>query len=193
MPSSPADSEPIRRYRRRLVALGTGIAALTLAALAAVVLIQPASSRPTSVRPDVSVAGVAATGDLAPTFTVEELSGRGEATFVPGQPTVLTFWASWCAPCRKEFPLLSRAQQTNPDIRVLGVVYKDIPADARSFVTETGATWPNAIDDDGDLAQAYGVRAIPQTFFIDRDGVIRGRLYGFSSASELATQLDLIR
>ena len=193
MPSSSAEAPQPARPGLRLAILGGVIALLAGVAITVLIVRDGSGADPSPMdRTDVSTAGVAMIGAPAPRFEGPALAGSGDAGFAPGRPTVITFWASWCAPCRKEFPLLVRAQADDPGLDVLGVVYKDIPADARTFVSEQGATWPNVVDR-GEVARAYGVRAIPQTFFIDRNGIIQGRVYGFTSAGELEEQLDRIR
>lgn len=192
-PTPPPESEPAPSSRRRLSVLALG-GLVALVATGIIVVVLTRSEPSTDIRStQVSVAGVASVGERAPGFIMPSLTGSGDVRLDAGRPTVLTFWASWCAPCRKEFPLLKAAGDADPDLLVFGVVYKDIPADARAFADEEQATWPNAIDSGGDVASAYGVRAIPQTFFIDRSGVIRGRVFGLSSKAQLERELAKIR
>ena len=127
-------------------------------------------------------------GEPAPDFELPTLDGGSvRLSEFRGRPVVINFWASWCHPCRTEFPLLADSLDDHADdeLAVVGVTYRDIESDSRAFVDETGATWPQAVDEDGDVARSYGVRAIPQTFFVDRDGNVSGRLFGFSSEDEL--------
>jgi thiol-disulfide isomerase/thioredoxin len=91
---------------------------------------------------------------------------------------VLNFWASYCIPCRKEFPLFK--EQLAKDAGrfvVLGVDAKDIESDAEHFAKEQKATWPIVVDSDNDVAQAYGIGAVPQTFFIKPNGKVALRYY----------------
>jgi len=128
-----------------------------------------------------STPGVAEPGDVAPDFSAAGLDGGSvRLAEFRGQPVILNFWASWCNPCRREFPLLRDVHESD-GVVVVGVVINDIPSDAAAFVDEFGATWPQALDDDGKIARAYGVRAPPQTLFIGPDGVIRDRMYGITS------------
>lgn len=196
LPASEDSAEPsLRPVRRQRIGWLALVGAILLVGGAAVwVLItrsapQSSDSRSTQV----SVAGVAGIGEQAPAFVMPNLNGGTDVRFDAGQPTILTFWAAWCAPCRKEFPLLADASAADPNLRVVGVLYKDIPADARAFVGETGATWENGTDQGGDIARAYGVRAIPQTLFIDRSGTIVGRRYGVTTRSDLEEELRKLR
>lgn len=132
-------------------------------------------------------------GEKAPDFTVETLDGDAiTLSDLRGRPVVLNFWASWCQPCRKEFPLLRTAKADDSELAIVGVSFRDIDRDARDFATEQDADWPLAKDPDGKIAAAYGVRAVPQTFFINRDGVIAARVFGLSSADALQKRLDAL-
>lgn len=137
----------------------------------------------------VSVAGVAEVGSPAPDFVLPALEGDGEVRFADfrGRPVIVNFWASWCNPCREEFPLLKKALRDHraDELAVVGVTFEDIPADSRRFVDKMGATWPQGVDDGGHVAEAFGVRAIPQTFFVARDGTIVARVFGITSQDKL--------
>jgi cytochrome c biogenesis protein CcmG/thiol:disulfide interchange protein DsbE len=103
---------------------------------------------------------------------------------------IVNFWASWCTPCREEFPLFQeRLDELGPadGLVMLGVLYKDDAALAQQFVEDVGATWPT-VTDDGVLAAAYRVVAPPQTYFIDKDGVIRGIQIGEVRPEDFDTQ-----
>lgn len=142
----------------------------------------------------VSAPGAVAVGERAPDFTLATLDG-GEVALheLRGTPTVLTFWASWCAPCREELPLLQEASEEHPDdLHVIGVVFNDLERDARAFRTEVGATFPAPVDPDGAVAEAYGVVGIPQTLFIDATGVVRDRVFGITTRDALNGPLEAL-
>lgn len=93
-----------------------------------------------------------------------------------GRIVVLNFWASWCRPCESEAPLLERthkALQRADAGLVLGVTYNDTPTSSRAFARRFGLSYPLHVDPGTEFAQEYGVRALPETIFIDRDGRIR--------------------
>lgn len=75
---------------------------------------------------------------------------------------------------------------------ILGVLYKDQPDLAKSFVTDFGAAWPTVTDGDGAIADAYRIAAPPQTFFIDREGVVRAVQVGQMTSDVFATQYATI-
>jgi peroxiredoxin len=118
-------------------------------------------------------------GDEAPDFTLKTLDGKTvKLSDYRGTPVVLNFWASYCHPCREEFPLFrDQLAEHEGDFVVLGVDYKDITADARKFAKQQRAQWPILTDPTNAVGQAYGIRAVPQTFFIRRDGTIAQRYY----------------
>ena len=111
----------------------------------------------------------------APDRRLPRLDGGGEASLADyrGKVVVLNFWASWCPPCRREIPLLTRFQKTLGDRgTVLGVTYKDEPADSRSFAEKYGINYPSLRDNRLELAPEYGTNALPETFVIDGQGRI---------------------
>jgi cytochrome c biogenesis protein CcmG/thiol:disulfide interchange protein DsbE len=133
-------------------------------------------------------------GSAAPSFSLTTLSG-GHVSLaqLAGHPVVINFWASWCHPCRQEFPLLAATlrRYQHAGLEIVGISYQDIPSDARSFAEHEHAHWLLARDDSGSVAAAYGVRAIPQVFFVRRDGTIASRVFA-PSASVLDRSVQAI-
>lgn len=117
-------------------------------------------------------------GETAPTFSTRDLSGqRIRLVSYRGETVVLNFWASWCVPCRKEFPLLA-ALDKREGVVVLGVVFNDSVDNARDFMEANGGTWPG-LRDDGGIARAYEIGpGIPATIVIGPDGKVRQRHIG---------------
>ena len=109
-----------------------------------------------------------------------------------GQVVLVNFWASWCVPCREEATLLEATWRLYRDRGVLfiGVNIQDSDEAARAFLQEFRITYPNGPDPGGRIAIEYGVYGIPETFFIGRDGRIRGKLVGAIGPERLGASLD---
>jgi cytochrome c biogenesis protein CcmG, thiol:disulfide interchange protein DsbE len=114
----------------------------------------------------------------APAFTLERLDREGTLSLsdLAGKPLVVNFWASWCIPCRDEAP---RLQETYERYRgrglvVLGVDFQDFRGDAKRFIKRFGVTYPNVYDGKGSLVGKWGLRGVPETFFVDRGGNVVG-------------------
>ncbi len=101
--------------------------------------------------------------------------GGGELDLgrAPGVPTVVNLWASWCAPCREELPLVQDlADAAAGRVAVIGVISKDGVPQADSFATDAGVTFPSAYDRDGELMDELGVNVLPFTYLVDADGAL---------------------
>jgi cytochrome c biogenesis protein CcmG/thiol:disulfide interchange protein DsbE len=102
-----------------------------------------------------------------------------------GQVVILNFWASWCFPaCYEEAPVLEAAWRKYRDqgLVVLGVDIQDTDAAGRRFIEQFGLTFPNAPDPKGKVSIDYGVYGVPETFVIDRRGIIRKKHVGAVTA-----------
>jgi len=139
----------------------------------------------------------ARTGQTAPTLAGTALDGSTvDLASLRGKPVIVNFWASWCVPCRDEFPLFAEKQKAlgpTDGLQIVGVLYKDEPDLARQFLTEFGATWPTLPDPGDAFAKAYRVAAPPQTYFIDKNGVLRGMQIGQVRPEDFDTQYAKIK
>lgn len=134
--------------------------------------------------------GAPTNGSLAPDFELPRLRGPGRVRLrdLRGQTVLVNFWASWCEPCREEFPTLAEviADHRGEELTVVGITYRDIASDSRRFAREMNAQWTLVKGGDGDpIAGDYGIRAVPQLFVIDGRGIIRDRMFGAPSRSEI--------
>lgn len=92
-----------------------------------------------------------------------------------GQVVMINFWASWCGPCRKEFPVLEQMYRKYKPMgfTLLAVNVEPDTADAERFLADTGVTFPVAFDRENKVSSAYGVSAMPTTLIVDRKGQVR--------------------
>jgi peroxiredoxin len=118
----------------------------------------------------------------AKTFSLPPLNGKGKVAFsdFKGKPVVLNFWASWCAPCRREMPFFENTWKEYKDKGVvfIGIDVMDEEGVAEKFVQAFDITYMILHDSSGEVSNAYGVVALPATFFIDKDGKISKKNYG---------------
>ena len=134
-------------------------------------------------------------GELAPGITATTLDGQSlSLDSLRGRPVIVNFWASWCGPCREEFPLFhdELAKHAADGLAIVGVVFKDEPDLARAFALSFGASWPSVVDPDGSIARAYRMVAPPQSYFIDRTGVLRSIQIGILVAADFDRQYQVI-
>ena len=165
--------------------------------LLALILTRDGSSAPATSTPTTAGAvtdrSKAKVGSPAPDFSLPTTTG-GALTLsaLRGHPVVLAFFASWCQPCEEELPVLQQiAADGGKRVKVIGVNFRDLGSDSAAFVKRLHVTFPAALDDpSAPVARSYGVCAIPQTVFIDANGVVRGRVYGVTSRKELQPAVD---
>lgn len=139
----------------------------------------------------------AAIGSTAPRFSTFSLEGESVrlADVLEDGPVVLNFWASWCVPCRDEFPMLAQVHGRQ-GVAVLGVIFRDTAEDARKFMQSQNASWPGLLDPQSRIADAYDVHqrpGIPVTYVLSRDGVVRGKHLGPLTQGDLDRLLALVR
>jgi len=130
---------------------------------------------------------------LAPDFTLTTFDGRAiTLSQLRGQVVVVNFWASWCVPCRQEADYLERTWRKYQDRGVvfIGVNWVDTDKEARVFLDEFGITYINGPDLGTRIAQAYRIRGIPETFFVDKAGQLRAMKIGPFAPPELENRLD---
>ena len=112
-----------------------------------------------------------------------------------GQVVVLNFWASWCAPCRREAPALQSVWETYKDqgVAFVGVTYHDAEGASLAFIEEYGITYPNGVDEMERISRDYGVTAVPETYVIDRAGRLVWSQIGEVQAQVLIRQIELAK
>ena len=156
-------------------------------ALAAVFFSQLLSGRDVSVVPSALIGAEAPQTPLPP-LEDTGLPGLDPAQF-EGRVTLVNVWASWCAPCRQEHPLLMQlAQDTR--IALTGLNYKDRPENARRFLGELGNPYASiGVDGSGRAAIDWGVYGVPETFLVSKDGRIAWKHVGPFTPDSIVTGL----
>ncbi|HXG36130.1 MAG TPA: TlpA disulfide reductase family protein [Dehalococcoidia bacterium] len=122
-----------------------------------------------------------ASGKLAPDFLLGTLDeGEVRLSDLRGKAVVLNFWATWCSPCRKEMPQLVGAYERfkGQGLVVLGVNVQEDRDTIGRFASEFGIKFPVPIDRSGEVVDEYRLLGLPTTYFIDRQGVVRGVFRG---------------
>jgi peroxiredoxin len=110
------------------------------------------------------------------------LSGGGARTLsgLKGKVVFLNFWATWCPPCREEMPSMETLYRRLKDagLEFLAVDIQEKPKQVEAFIRENSLSFPVALDESGRISGIYGIRSIPATFIIDRDGSIIAAVIG---------------
>jgi cytochrome c biogenesis protein CcmG/thiol:disulfide interchange protein DsbE len=101
-----------------------------------------------------------------------------------GRPVIVNFFASWCGPCQQETPLLAKFYRTNK-VALVGLDENDVQANAMTFTRAKGVTFPVGFDPHFTAANAYGVIALPQTFFLNAQHHIVDRIFGAVTLADL--------
>ncbi len=161
-----------RNRRRRITFIVLGALALIVGVFGWLALL-PASSQPPT-------AGVAA-GTAAPEFNLPIYGGRGVGNSIDlralrGHPIILNFWSESCPPCRAEIPYLVRTYAqygAQGQFALLGINQEDPKDDIARFGAEFNVTYSLLFDRGGATNAAYGVTAIPTSYFIDSNGIVR--------------------
>ena len=131
---------------------------------------------------------------LAPWFGgYDRVSGeRVDLDDLRGRVVMVDFWSSWCVACRVEAADLAQVyrEYDNADVEFVGIAVWDRPADADEHIERYDVTYLNILDPRGTMAVSYGVRGVPEKFFLDAEGRIVRKLIGPVSAEELRGILD---
>lgn len=136
----------------------------------------------------------------APDISLNDLSGKDlKLSGLEGSVVFVNFWASWCQPCRDEMPSIQGLYDNfkgNDKFRMITILYRDDPERAISYLRENKLDLPLWIDKDGKAAVAYGLTGVPETFIIDKKGILRKKVIGpadWNSAGVISFISELIK
>ena len=129
-----------------------------------------------------------------PDFSVTLLDSETQVSddSLRGKVVMVDFWSSWCPPCRYEAPVLAKVyKEYDPsEVEFLGIALWDGILQVSEHIRDYGVTYPNALDGTGTVAVDFGVRGLPEKFFVDPDGKIVKKYIGPLDAESLRRIID---
>ncbi len=127
--------------------------------------------------------GLSAQAGQAPDFTVATAAGPLKLSQLRGKVVYVDFWASWCVPCRKSFPWLNemQARYGNAGLKIIAINLDEDSQLAKAFLKQYPADFTVGFDPKGVSAQAYGLKGMPSSYLIDRNGNLLLSHIGFRS------------
>ena len=120
-------------------------------------------------------------GSAAPDFSLPDRTGKTwTLSELKGQVVFVNFWATWCPPCREEMPAMQRLMNTLPEDKftMLAILNRDTPANADLFAQKNNITIPIVNDMANNIGPMYGLTGLPETFIIDKQGIVREKYIG---------------
>jgi len=128
-----------------------------------------------------SYRSVAAVGSEAPDFELKDFTGRTwRLSDLRGRVVFVNFWATWCTTCKAEMPYkekLYEKMQGRP-FQMLGILFRDDPDNLVQYFKEHKVSLPTLISPDNEVARLYGITGVPETFIVDKNGIIREKIVG---------------
>lgn len=145
--------------------------------------------------------GTVQPGEVIPDFSLSlfegyTYQGNNQVKFseLRGKVVVINFWASWCKPCEQEAPDLEAAwryYEPTGEVIFIGIDYVDTEPEARGYLTKFDITYPNGPDLGTQISQFFRIKGVPETYFIDRNGVLQYVQVGpFSTEDQIRQQVD---
>ncbi|MEW6600152.1 MAG: TlpA disulfide reductase family protein [Nitrospirota bacterium] len=124
---------------------------------------------------------IAAVGKPAPDFDYPDATGKmWKLSDLRGKVVFVSFWATWCTTCESEMPskdFLYNNMQGKP-FQMLGILFRDNPANLGPYKRTHTINFPTLVSPENDAAKKYGITGVPETFIIDKDGIVREKLVG---------------
>lgn len=124
---------------------------------------------------------VATVGKPAPDFDTVDLDGKvWSLSKLRGQVVFVNFWATWCPPCREEMPSMQKLNEMMPPekFKMLALFNNDQKKVVKNFISQLGVTMPVLSDEFNVIGPRYGLTGLPETFIVDKQGVIREKFIG---------------
>lgn len=135
-------------------------------------------------------------GKPAPEFTLRRLDTGApiKLSQLRGKPIVFNFWASWCAPCKMEHPVIAwGARRFASEAQFFGVVFEDTEEAARQFAGAPDPGFLQLYDERSRMAVDYGVSGVPETYFIDAAGILRDKYVGPLDPQTLGQRIEALQ
>jgi len=124
---------------------------------------------------------IAAVGKPAPAIELKDTDGKlWKLSDLRGKVVFLNFWATWCTTCKAERPYkekLFQIMQGRP-FQMLGILYRDSPSNLPEYKMKFPVSFPTLISNDNEAARLYGITGVPETFIIDKNGIVREKIVG---------------
>ncbi|MBU7595664.1 thiol-disulfide oxidoreductase ResA [Metabacillus halosaccharovorans] len=136
------------------------------------------------------------TGDQAPDFVLEDMSGnKVQLSDFKGKGVFLNFWGTWCKPCEEEMPYMERqySHYKNLGIEILAVNIAESDVAIEAFIKKHDLTFTILKDKDRAVTEAYDITPIPTTFLIDKNGKIEKVITGSMTERDVANYMELIK
>jgi peroxiredoxin len=124
---------------------------------------------------------IAAVGKPAPAVELKDADGNlWKLSDLRGKVVFLNFWATWCTTCKSEMPhkeKLFQKMQGRP-FQMLGILFRDSPSNLPAYKMKLPVSAPTLIGNDNEAAKLYGITGVPETFIIDKNGIVREKIVG---------------
>ncbi len=131
-------------------------------------------------------------GKMAPSFELQTLDGKPVTLDeFRGKPVLINFWSTWCEPCKYEYDLLQQAAKAyGPSVQFLGVVYQDEPANVQAYLRSRLNVYPQLVDPGSELAIAFGLSGVPESYFVDAAGMVKLKYVGVLNSDVIRNNIE---
>lgn len=130
----------------------------------------------------------------APDFTLKNLDGKEiSLSDYKGKIVLLNFWATWCKYCDLEMPDLNKLNNENDDVVVLAVNYLEPHKTVKPYIEKGKYEFDVVLDEDGDVSRTYLISPLPTSYFIDKEGILLGRIEGMLEYEQMVEIMENIR